>query len=108
MRMMRVSWTERMTNEEVLERAGTKRCLLRAIRKRQLKFLGHVIRKEELEHLCVTGKISGKRSRGRRRLAYIAGLSRWMNVAEQELLKTTKDRKRWKSMIADVLAGHGT
>ena len=47
-RMMRISWSERMTNEVVLERAGTKRCLQRAIRRRQLEILGHVMRKEEL------------------------------------------------------------
>ena len=107
-RMMRISWTERMTNKEVLERAGIKRFLLKAIRKRQLEFLGHVMRKEGLENLSVTGKINGKRSRGRQRLTYIASISRWMNATEQEVLNTTKDRKKWKSMIANVLVGQGT
>ncbi len=64
----------------MLKRAGTKRNLLRAIRKRQLEFLGHVMRKEELENLSVTGKISGKRSRGRQKLTYIASISRWMKI----------------------------
>ena len=107
-RMMRISWTERMTNKEVLERAGIKRFLLKAIRKRQLEFLGHVMRKEGLENLSVTGKINGKRSRGRQRITYIASISRWMNATEQEVLNTTKDRKKWKSMIANVLVGQGT
>ena len=92
---MRKCWKSR--NKAVSSRSNSKR---------QLEFLGYVIRKEALalEHLSVTGKISGKQSGGRQRLTYIASLSRWMNVAEQELLKTTKDRKKWKSMIADVLA----
>jgi len=107
-RMMRISWTDKMSNQEVLERAGTKRFLLKNIRKRQLEFLGHVMRKEELEHLSMTGKIDGKRSRGRQRLTYTASISRWTSITEREILKTTKDRKRWKSMIANVLVGQGT
>ena len=40
--------------------------LLKIIRKKQLEFLGHVVRKEGLEeNLTLTGKIEGKRSRGR-------------------------------------------
>ena len=68
-RMMRISWTEHATNEEVLTRAQTERRLLKTIRKTQLEFLGHVMRKEGLENLTMTGKIEGKRSRGRQRKA---------------------------------------
>ena len=48
-RMMRISWTEMVTNEEVLRRAETRRSLLGTIRRRQLSFLGHTIRSDELE-----------------------------------------------------------
>ena len=34
---------------------------------RQRKFAGHVIRKEELEQFIMTGKIQGKKARGRQR-----------------------------------------
>ena len=33
---------------------------------RQLEFMGHITRKEGLENLALTGKIVGRRSRGRR------------------------------------------
>ena len=39
-RGMRISWTEKKSNEEVMEMAGYKRSLLKTIRKRQLQFLG--------------------------------------------------------------------
>ena len=51
-----------MSNEEVLAKAGTRRKLVETIRKRQLQFLGHVLRKEELENMAITGKIEGKRA----------------------------------------------
>ena len=61
-RMLRISWTDRITNEEVLGRVNQQRTLLRVIRKRQMEFLGHVIRREK-----ITGMIEGRRSRGRQR-----------------------------------------
>ena len=51
------------------------------IRKRQLEFLGHIMRKNGLEELILTGSVDGKRSRGRQREKYLTNLSRW--VAEQ-------------------------
>ena len=48
-RVMRNSWTERHTNEEVLRRVGEDRSLKMVIRKRQMKFLSHVMRRGELE-----------------------------------------------------------
>ena len=97
-RMLRISWIDRVTNEEVLRRIGAKRSLLHKIRKRQLEFLGHAMRKEGLEEQILTGMIEGKRSRGRQRLKYIECLGKWMNVESTDLLRTTKD----------VLKGHAT
>ena len=45
--------------------------LLKTIRQRQLRFMGHICRKGEIEHLAITGKIEGKRSRGRPREAFV-------------------------------------
>ena len=49
-----------MSNSEVLSIAGTERKLIQAVRRRQLQFLGHVLRKQELEEVALTGKIEGK------------------------------------------------
>ena len=43
-RIMRISWTEKKSNEEVMEMAGYKRSLLKTIRKRQLQYFGHINR----------------------------------------------------------------
>ena len=39
-RMMRISCSEKKSKEEVMEKAGYKRSLLKTIRKRQIQFLG--------------------------------------------------------------------
>ena len=59
-RMMKISWTDRVSNEMVLQRAGTRRELMKMIRKRQLRFLGHAMRLQQLESVCVTGRVEGE------------------------------------------------
>ena len=61
-----------------------------------------------MEHLAVTGKIEGKKGRGRLRFGYVKGLSTWANVEAEELMKTTKSRIEWRAMIANALEEHGT
>ena len=41
-RMLRISWTEKKTNVNVLREGNVQRSLLKTIRKRQMEFLGHV------------------------------------------------------------------
>ena len=65
--LMRISWTDKLTNDAVLLKADTQRSLLKVITSRQIRFLGHVLRKNELEAIALTGKIEGKRARGRQR-----------------------------------------
>lgn len=52
-----------MNNEEVIRKIPTKRILVLKIRKRQLKFLGHLTRREGLENFTLTGHIEGKRNK---------------------------------------------
>ena len=66
-RMLRISWKEKVTNVEVYRRMNTSTSLLIDIIHRQLTFLGHILRKGELENLVVTGFVDGKRDRGPQR-----------------------------------------
>lgn len=60
-RMLRIPWTARRTNEEVLGMVGERRGLMGVVRRRQLKFFGHVMRREGLENLMLTGAVEGRR-----------------------------------------------
>ena len=53
-RMQRISWGAKKSNENVLRQIGHHTSLLKSIKIRQMRFLGHVIRKEKLEHLSLT------------------------------------------------------
>ena len=107
-RMLKIPRTSYTSNEEVLQRAGSKRKLLCNIRKRQLEFLGYVMRKEEIENLVVTGKIDDKRDRGRQRMTSVKSLFNWMNASPIKIIQTAKNRVDWKIMVTNALSGYGT
>lgn len=51
-RMLRISWTARVTKEEVPRTAGTETTLVKSIRSRQLKLIGHILRQHGVERLA--------------------------------------------------------
>ena len=74
---------------------------------RQLKFMGHITHKEDLESFALTGKIVGRRSRGRRRIFWMDSLQKFLQergVKELGVVLIEKARNRglWNSMIAKV------
>ena len=62
-RMLRISYKDRVAIEQVLRRANVDRTLMKDIVKRQMEFVGYVIRKDEFEVFVVPGFIEGKRER---------------------------------------------
>ena len=96
-RMLKVSWTQRITNEEILNRVGNPVRLLDVIRGRQLKFLGHVLRADGVEKLALTGKIEEKRDRGRQRTKYLDQFG--TNISNSDFIHGSYDRENWRRMI---------
>ena len=105
-RMQRISYTEHVTNVEVLRRANTKRKLPSEMVNRQVKFFGHVMRKEEMENLVTTGYVEGKRARGRQRETYLTYLQKMKEKTPIELIHLTRDRGVWSELSNSSLRQH--
>ena len=56
-RIMKIPWTDKISNEDVLRRAGVQRKMKREMLIRQLKLMGHITSKEGLDNLALTWKI---------------------------------------------------
>ncbi|GFO12260.1 endonuclease-reverse transcriptase [Plakobranchus ocellatus] len=99
-RMMRISWTEKKSNEVVLKQANLERSLIKTIRQRQLQFLGHICRHKGLEHLRITRKIGGKRNRGRQRIAFIENLKSWAidKGSNNKFISSDLETNPWEMM----------
>ena len=59
-RILRITYTEHITNGEILRRMPTRRQLIFAIRTQQMSFRGHISRHEEIETIVATGKVERK------------------------------------------------
>ena len=99
--MLRISWKDMVTNEEVYRWMNIKQSLLVDIVRRQMSFLGHVLRKEEMEHLVVTGFVDGKRVYGRQQETFLTYLDKFMYKPPMELLRLAKDRVVWSKLCAE-------
>ncbi|GFO02142.1 hypothetical protein PoB_002864700 [Plakobranchus ocellatus] len=63
------------------------------------------MRREGLENLVTTGMLEGKRSRGKQREKLIEGLTDWLKAGKSlEAIEATKDRKKWRTMIANAIS----
>ena len=69
-RMMRVSWTRRLSNENVLKLAGVKHELFRVVQRRKLCYFGHMMRHKSIQRNLMEGMLQGKRGRRRPRIQW--------------------------------------
>src|SRR3984885_8773904 len=88
-KMEKISWKERKTNEEVLEMIDKERKLMKTIRERQRKWIGHTLRGESLLRVVIEGKLEGKSTRGSPRQMTLG----WMMV---DGFQTLKEKAEWK------------
>lgn len=106
-RMLRISWVDKITNEEVLNRMKKDKELLYTIKKRKLEYFGHLMRGEKYEVIKVIlqGKIQGKRSVGRRRISWLKNLREWFNSSTKSLFRTAADKVKIAMMLANLQRG---
>jgi len=97
---MRIPWTARRRNEDILEEAGGRK-LWSSVIARKLRYFGHIMRKEDenLEKCIITGMVEGTRGRGRPRRAWCNDIKNWTPLSTDELLQSTKDRAGWRSLV---------
>ena len=75
--ILRVSWTEKRTNQWVLQKLTTKMMLFEQIISRKLRFFGDAMRHDGLEKTTIQGKVGDMRGRGR-------PLTAWHSDIEEE------------------------
>lgn len=107
-RILRITWTDRITNVEVLRRVNKKRELLNIVKCRKLEYLGHIMRnpsRYDLLQLILQGKIDNRREPGRRRISWLANLRSWFNQSSTQLFRIAGDKVRIAMMVANVRRG---
>ena len=109
-RMLKISWTDRVRNTDVLTRMKKEVEVLYEIKRRKLDYFGHVMRNEKyrLLQLVMEGKIEGKRGQGRRKTSWLKNLRDWFDVDSLGLFRAAVDKVKICQMIANLRRGAGT
>jgi hypothetical protein len=59
-RMEKISWTDRVRNEEVLHRVKEERNIVHTIKRRKANWIGHILRRNCLLKHVIEGQLEGR------------------------------------------------
>jgi len=74
--MLKIKWTDRIKNDEIVQRSKEERLLLKVLKNRCHSLIRHTIRHNEYVVNILEGATSGKRAVGRPRLQYLKQVAR--------------------------------
>ena len=96
--MEKISWTDRVRNEEVLFKVNKQRNIVHAIRKRKANWIGHILRRNCLLQQVIEGKEKGQIEVRRRRRSRKKLLDDLKNrIGYCQLKEEALDRTMWRN-----------
>ena len=107
--IMGIRWQDRVTNQEVLDRAGST-SIESMLLKSQMRWKGHVIQMEEnrIPRQVMNGELKdGARKQGRPKLRYKDTLKsnlKWSVIQPRQLEACASDRSGWRSLTYKATA----
>ena len=102
-RLLGVSYKDHVTNEEVKNKIrqaiGSYEDLLTTIKKRKLRWFGHVTRGEGLAKTVLQGTVRGKRKRGRQKKRWEDNISAWTGLKLSMVVSRTVDKEGLRGLV---------
>ena len=107
-KILRVSWVDKMRNEEVLRKVNVpSNWLLNIIKKHKLQYFGHTKRHQTLEKYILEAKVEGKRGRGRPTRRWEQDVEEWMGMRSTEVGRLAIDRVKFRKAVWEATSGAG-
>jgi hypothetical protein len=100
-KLLRISWTLKLTTEQVYRLARTSPKLLGSIKARKLSYFGHIIRLPQdcIENAIMLGHVEGYRRRGRPRINWIDNILSWSHLSGSYLIAAARNRRQWRALV---------
>ena len=102
-RILRISYVDHVSNEEVLRRMGTGMTFLNRMKAKKIRYAGHIMRGSggSRSVLVLEGKFEGKRAQGRPRRIWTNDVTEWTKLKDYaEMKRTACDREMWRSIAS--------
>ncbi|GFS22873.1 eukaryotic translation initiation factor 3 subunit F [Elysia marginata] len=104
-RLLKVPWTEKKNNREIIQMAYVGERLLQQFTKRKLRHAGHIMRGSSgpLLHQSLQGKIEGKRGQRRPRRNWMDDVKGWSgSTSYGDTKRKAENREEWRDMVANL------
>ena len=104
-RLLNISYKYHVTNEEdrrkIQAAIGEYDELLTLIKKRKLRWFGHISRSSGLAKTILQGTVKGKRKRGRQKKRWEDNIQEWIGMDFASSTRAAENRSRWKGIVAN-------
>ena len=102
-RLLNIPYKDHVTNEEVRNRIqnaiGVHDDLLTMVKKRKLRWYGHISRSSGMAKTILQGKVKGARWRGRQKKRWENNIKEWTGMGfGDSLRRAAEDREGWKGI----------
>ena len=105
-RLLGISYKDHITNEEVRNRirqvVGPYEDLLTLVKRRKLKWYGHVMRSSGLAKTFLQGTVQGGRRRGRQRKRWEDNISEWTGLRLRDTIRRSENREDWRRVVGEI------
>ena len=102
-RLLNISYKDHVTNEEVrnrIQNATEVHDDLPMVKKRKLRWYGHISRSSVMAKTILQGTVKGARRRGRQKNRWEDNIKEWTGMGFGDSLRAAEDRKGWKGIVA--------
>ena len=101
-RLLNISYKDHVTNEEVRNRIqneiGVHDDLLIMVKKRKLRWYGHISSSSGMVKTILQGTVKGARRRGRQKKRWEDNIKKWTGFGDSQ--RPAEDREGWKGIVA--------
>ncbi|MEW8547219.1 MAG: hypothetical protein AB2693_27225 [Candidatus Thiodiazotropha sp.] len=102
-KLLNISYRDHATNEEVHRKIqvaiGEYDELLTLIKKRKLRWFGHVSRASGLAKTILQGAVKGERRRGRQRKSWEVNIKKWTGMDFASTTRAAEYRTKWRGVV---------
>ena len=102
-KILRISYKDRVTNEEVrakIQQAiGPHEDPLTIVKRRKLKWCGHVSRSSGLAKTILQGTVKGGRRQGRQKKRWEHNIREWTSLEFAKSQRTVENRGKWRKVV---------